>query len=74
MEARLLRASVEYSSADFCLVPEPRGAFSNLRPKHLPELHLGPEQIQLQPLVGEAHQISCMQAACSASCRSRTLP
>lgn len=51
MEARLLKAKVDYHPAEICLIPEPRGAFSNLRPYPLPDLKLGPEQIQLQPLV-----------------------
>lgn len=57
MEARLLRASVDYNPAEVCLVPEPRGAFSNLRPYSLPDVKLGPEQIQLQPLVRLLQQL-----------------
>ena len=52
MEARLVKASVSYPASDLCLVPEPRGAFSNLKPVAVPALDLDPEQIQLQPLVG----------------------
>ncbi|KAK9866522.1 hypothetical protein WJX84_008502 [Apatococcus fuscideae] len=50
MEARLLRAPANYPPTEICLVPEPRGAFSNLRPRALPEAQLGPEQIELHPL------------------------
>ncbi|KAK9834736.1 hypothetical protein WJX74_008822 [Apatococcus lobatus] len=50
MESRLLRAASGYLPKDICLVPEPRGAFSNLRPYAVPDVKLGAEQIQIQPL------------------------
>ena len=60
MVARLLKATVDCPAADVALIPEPRGAFSNLQPYTLPDVQLGPDQIRIQPLVGLSPGPTCL--------------